>query len=194
MVSILVDIEVEDEFEHITTVNNVSFALCENCDPPEDAPDPPTLSSVSYQATGKVNLSWQRAGTGEPADYFRIYRCFASETMTDNDVIGIETATSYLDEDPELISNYSYKYAVAGVNFEGEGYNSNLISITLPCYTKYITDKIYLGNITENGCNLVFEDVEIKNGANVVIDVDQTITIESDFEVEIGAILVMGSP
>jgi hypothetical protein len=189
MASIFVDIEVEDVAGNIARANNISFATCIDCYPPDEAPDAPTLSSVSYQDTGKVNLIWQSAQTGEPADFFRIYRCFASESMTDNDAIGIAAATSYLDDDPDLISNYSYKYAVAGVNLEGEGYNSNEISITLPCYTKNIIDKIYMGNIVEKGCRFSIENVEIKSGANVKFDADESVIIESDFEVEIGAIL-----
>jgi hypothetical protein len=53
--------------------------------------------------------------------------------MTDRDQIGISSAWEnghflYEDNDPNLIPGANYKYAVAGVNYLGEGFNSNELS------------------------------------------------------------------
>jgi hypothetical protein len=181
------DITVMDLDFHFTRANNIDIVTCIGCSPPDEAPLSPTLLTASYQATGKVNLTWQASSSGEPADFYRIYRCLASMNMSDNDIIGITTLTEYLDDDYDLVSNESYKYAVAGVNWAGEGYNSNELAITLPCYTKEISNKVYMGYAAENGCNLSIHDVEIKSGANVVFDADENITISGNFTIEVGA-------
>lgn len=181
------DIYALDAAYNFANQNNIGIYTCMDCSPPDEAPLAPTLQSVTYQATGKVYLTWQPASGGESADFYRIYRCLSSETMTDYDVIGITTATNYLDDNSDLISNYSYKYAVAGVNWAGEGYNSNELSITLPCFTKNINNKIYMGYTNEKGCHLSIHDVEIKSGASVIFDADESIEINGEFEVDIGA-------
>lgn len=181
------DITVMDLDFNFTRANNIGIATCIGCSPPDEAPSPPTSLTASYQATGKVNLSWQAPLSGELADFYRIYRCLSSESMNDNDIVGIASLTEYLDEDYDLVSNESYKYAVAGVNWAGEGYNSSEVSITLPCYTKVISSKMYMGYALEKGCYISIQDVEIKSGANVVFDADENVTIDSNFTVELGS-------
>ncbi|MBW6534860.1 MAG: peptidoglycan DD-metalloendopeptidase family protein [Mariniphaga sp.] len=184
-----VDITVLDLAFNITTANNIDIVTCIGCSPPDEAPLPPSLLSVNYQPTGKVNLTWQASASGESAEFYRIYRCLAGDNMSDNDLIGITTLTEYLDDDNDLVSNESYKYAVAGVNWAGEGYNSNELSITLPCYNKEISNKVYMGYAVENGCNLSIHDVEIKSGANVLFKTDESVTITGNFIVETGSLL-----
>lgn len=183
------DITVLDLAFNITTANNIDIATCIGCSPPDEAPLSPTLLTANYQAAGKVSLAWQASASGEPANFYRIYRCLASQNMADNDIIGITTLSEYLDDDYNLVSNESYKYAVAGVNWAGEGYNSNELSITLPCYTKEISNKVYMGYAIENGCNFSIHNVEIKSGANVLFETDECVTITSNFIVESGSVL-----
>ena len=45
----------------------------------------------------------------------------------------------------------------------------------------------YTNNIYINGCEVKIKNTTIQNGANVIIDAENGVTIESNFEVELGA-------
>ncbi len=105
--------------------------------------------------------------------YYRIYRCPTTRQMTDNDIIGITTGFTcdesdcfslYIDEDSDLIPGVTYKYAVAGVNYAGEGFNSNELSVMFgSALPTSITSSCTLGGAYYgNSC-------VISNNATVVI-------------------------
>ncbi|HCL00085.1 MAG TPA: hypothetical protein DHW42_08290 [Candidatus Marinimicrobia bacterium] len=125
-----IEINVYDTWGNPSTRNNISSPTCIDCEPPEDAPGPPTLIDVDYiQASRSIKLEYEEAITGE-SDYFVIYRCLSNETMTDDDVIGISSHISeYYDDSNELKPGVEYKYAVAGVNYASEGLNSNELTV-----------------------------------------------------------------
>jgi hypothetical protein len=115
-------------------LNTIGHVTCIGCNPPTGTPDPPTLVSVAYShLNSNIRLEWDEAEGSAEAKFFRIYRCLAEEEMTDRDKIGISSAWDnghffYEDNDPNLIPGANYKYAVAGVNYLGEGFNSNELS------------------------------------------------------------------
>jgi hypothetical protein len=79
---------------------------------------------VQYQeSNGKMRLEWSPSGLA--ADFYKVYRCLSSEQMSDDHFIGIASLDYYEDGDHQLVPGVSYKYAVAGVNLNGEGSNSN---------------------------------------------------------------------
>ncbi|MDD5231220.1 MAG: peptidoglycan DD-metalloendopeptidase family protein, partial [Candidatus Marinimicrobia bacterium] len=163
--------------------DNLQFQLCNNCHPPANAPGPPTLISANYfQNSRSIKLEYERDWSSPfDPDYFKIYRCLSSETMSDNDVIGIcSHPTEYYDDSAELQPGVSYKYAVAGVNYAGEGYNSNMLSeiygellpTTISSNTQL--DGVYYsdGTIISNGYT-----VTIAPGTIIKVNVGKSIVI-----------------
>jgi hypothetical protein len=93
-------------------------------DPPPGTPGSPSLNLVQYQQTnGTMRLEWSAAGRA--ADFYKVYRCLSTEQMSDDHFIGIASLDYYEDSDHHLVPGATYKYAVAGVNLNGEGANSN---------------------------------------------------------------------
>jgi murein DD-endopeptidase MepM/ murein hydrolase activator NlpD len=127
---VTVEIDLWDRMDEPVVVNNLCLPTCIDCNPPASAPGPPILISANYlQYSRNIKLEYVQDWSNPFPKYFKIYRCLSSENMTDNDVIGICSHPSeYYDDSAELKPGVSYKYAVAGVNYAGEGYNSNMLS------------------------------------------------------------------
>ena len=126
------DIDAYDWYDNPININDLTAPTCIDCNPSPDAPSPPTLiNCATVNGKSQIKLEWDSYSN---AEYFRIYRCLENETMTNKDVVGItsyfnDNYYEFIDKDPNLIPGRNYKYSVAGVNYNGEGYNSNELSL-----------------------------------------------------------------
>jgi hypothetical protein len=106
--------------------------------------------------------------------------------MTDRDQIGISSAWEnghflYEDNDPNLIPGANYKYAVAGVNYLGEGFNSNELSslfgeiLASNIRSNTTLSGIYIsdGTIVSNNAVLTINpgaEITFRNGASLIVN------------------------
>jgi len=130
--NIYIDIDMFDWDLNVTNVNNLAVVTCLDCTPPSGVPNPPNLISAIYDLSkGGIKLEWDESN-GPSSNYFQIYRCLATETMTNKNKIAISSAWDthfyYIDDDTSLVNGLTYKYSIAGVNSIGEGLNSNELS------------------------------------------------------------------
>ncbi|MCF7886452.1 MAG: T9SS type A sorting domain-containing protein, partial [Candidatus Marinimicrobia bacterium] len=153
---------------------------------PDGSPGPPTLISVIYdQSANNIKLEYEPDLSEPYPEYCAIYRCPANENIDDSDQIGITSNNyEYYDDSGELIPGNEYKYAVAGVNVVGEGYNSNtkcaifgeelenIISNNLSLDGSYYSN----GTIVENGVTLDIDPgSEINFAPNASLEVNGTL-------------------
>jgi len=68
------------------------------------------------------------------------------------------------------------------------GANLTLLGYEL-CTTENVHNETINSDVTIENCNVDIDNVTIQNNANVVIDADNGVTIQKDFEVKVGSIL-----
>jgi len=89
-------------------------------------PDAPSSVSATAASASQINLTWDAE---ESADSYIIYRnTTGNTTFTAGDQIGTTSDTSY--SDTALSAQTTYYYEVAGVNENGEGFNSDTANAT----------------------------------------------------------------
>ncbi|MFW5700653.1 MAG: transglutaminase domain-containing protein [Cyclobacteriaceae bacterium] len=165
---------------------------CIDCTPDVNTPPPPVLLSANIQNIDDskyVHLTWDYDPS---ALYYVIYRCKSTETMTDAHYVTktMEYENSY-DDILDDLEPGGYKYAVAAVNYYGESYNSNELTVNVTCYDRLIQSKTYSAHALEEGCNIEMQNVTIQNGNYVFVKPREEFLITSDFTLEPGAIITV---
>jgi hypothetical protein len=165
---------------------------CIGCTGP-GTPNAPTLNSVIYNSSNNyITLSWTPS-SGSTSDYYSIYRCLSTSTMTNSNKIANTSQTSYKDFNFISNANISYTYAVAGVNDEsGEGANSNQMTVSLsPCSNTNVLNTTFTSNNTIGCNNIKICNVSINNNSSVTFNYGSSLTINSDFSVGLGSSLII---
>lgn len=180
--------------ESAVIVNSISLPTCIDCSPPDNAPNSPTLLSANYSTVQDATyLEWSSAQTGDAAEYFKIYRCPSNRSMTNNDAIGISQAMVqnsnnyyFYDNTAGNIPGQEYKYAVAGVNYEGEGLNSNELLETfgelLPAIisSNATLDGHYYSNGTTVNSNVI---VTVQDGVDFVFENNSSMIVNGILDI-----------
>ncbi len=122
--------------------NNLQLAVCVECDPPPGAPLPPTTVTASTISDG-VRITWDDSPTlpGDAERAYLVYRRRASGTepidarpiaVVKDRVIGQNQSYDDLISDPRTCPGESYKYSIATISPDGEGYNSHEVTKSVP--------------------------------------------------------------
>ena len=197
-----------DKFEGSSSSGNTLYAVydhtvptfieptgpptCEDCDYP-GAPDPPTITSVSFDSDyNVVDLEWDSSPAEDSVNYYIIYRCPADVPMADEYKLDSTVNTYYLDADFIANEHTSFKYAVAGVNRYFEGENSADSTITLsPCNDSYLYDMTLSSSDTIKCGNIHIKGLDITNNSDVVLDYTNHLNIDTSFTVESGSTITV---
>jgi len=166
--------------------------VCINCNYP-GAPNAPTLNNAAFNCNNNsITLSWTPSSTGSTPDYYAIYRCPSTETMTDNDKIANTAQLSYSDFNFTANANISYTYAVAAINNTGEGLNSNQKTVSLaPCTNTNIFNTNITTSATYKCSNIHINNTSVNNNSTATFNYSNSVTIYSDFNVDLGSTLII---
>jgi|GEM_PF-6652218 len=157
--------------------NTVNIITCYPCDPPPNAPPPPTgLTATQSIENMSVSLLWLPPDPFLQTQYYVIYRRPAGTTVNDVKVIGLSNVTSFQDN-YQTTPGQVYFYSVAAINQVGEGLNSSETPATLPSYGTVSSSRVWVGNITLTGNTTINSGVTLNIINNLTINSGVVLTV-----------------
>ncbi|MCH8068334.1 MAG: right-handed parallel beta-helix repeat-containing protein, partial [Candidatus Marinimicrobia bacterium] len=177
------DEQIDEFIFYFLTTNwvEVEMAICPPC--PEDAPPAPTNLTASPNINNNmaVDLAWDPV-VGPEAGFHVIYRRPYGAPTEAFQSIDITSGETY--QDLGCTPGQQYIYAVAGVNYYGEGPNSDDALSTTPTYGTITTRRTWSGDFTITG------NVVVNSGAILTVSPGTTARFASGKKLRVYGTLV----